>query len=352
MSSIDLAPAEYRPAPPDKHDYPIGLLGCGGIARHAHLPAYRQFGYRVVAACDLVEESVHAVQRDYGVDFVTTRVDEFLARGRMQIIDLAVHANQRLALIERICADKPAGLLGILSQKPLAMSVADAERMVELCEQAGILFMVNQQARWAPPHRAMKLLAERGAVGHVYAVTHFHRQWQDAEGSWFTQLEHANIVDHGIHYLDLIRYFAEADPLRVKTAVTMVPGQHAVTPMIHTTLLEFAPERMITGVSHFNNIVQTPRMHGYDWYLDGTEGSIHGSYGEVSLSTRADPLTRRVFTIQGSWFPEAFGGSMGELMLSLTEGREPLTSGRRNLVSVRMVAAAVQSGATGEAVAV
>lgn len=352
MPTFDLTPACYRPSAPPKHDYAIGLIGCGNIARQAHLPAYRKFGYRVVAACDLLEENIDAVQREFGIDSVTTSLDEFLAHPRVQIIDLAVHARQRLPVIERICAAKPKGLLAILSQKPLAMSLAEAEQMVDLAERAGLVFMVNQQARWAPAHRAVKLLLERGAVGHVYCVTHFHRSWQDREGSWFAQLEHANVVDHGIHYLDLIRYFAAADPIRVKTAMTMMPGQSAVTPMVHTTLLDFPPERQVVGISHFNNIVQTPRLHRYSWYVDGTEGSIEASHGEVTLSTRADPLTRQVWTIEGSWFPEAFGGSMGELMSALSEGREPMTSGRDNLRSVAIVDAAVRSAETGAAIAI
>lgn len=54
VSTIDLQPADYLPTAPPRKDYGIGLIGCGRIARSAHLPAYRQCGYNVVAACDLV----------------------------------------------------------------------------------------------------------------------------------------------------------------------------------------------------------------------------------------------------------------------------------------------------------
>ncbi|MBI3973043.1 MAG: Gfo/Idh/MocA family oxidoreductase, partial [Chloroflexi bacterium] len=100
MDLIPLRPEAYRPAPPPdaiRQRYGIGLVGCGRIARNAHLRAYRDFGYRVVAACD--------------------------------VVDLAVHASQRRPLVERIAA---AGK-HILSQKPFALTLDDAVHMVDVC---------------------------------------------------------------------------------------------------------------------------------------------------------------------------------------------------------------------------
>ncbi|NUP99063.1 MAG: Gfo/Idh/MocA family oxidoreductase [Armatimonadetes bacterium] len=350
MKTVELRPEDYRPQPPARKDYRIALLGCGNIARNAHLRAYREFGYQVVAACDLLEDNLKLAREQYGLPATTCEASELLARDDYEILDLAVHANQRLAVVEQIVANRPANLKAILSQKPLAMTLADAERIVALCEKAGIVFMVNQQARWAPAHRAAKQVLESGALGHVYAVTHFMRQSQDVAGTWFTKLENANIVDHGVHYLDLIRHFVGADPIRVKAAVTMVPGQHAVSPMCHSVLLDFAPERQVTALSHFNNICQAPQLYHYDWYFDGTEGSLLMGHQEVVVSFKERPEAKQVFKLQGTWFPEAFGGSMGELMTALTEGRPPLTHGRDNLVSITVATAAVESGATGRAV--
>ncbi|NCO34648.1 MAG: hypothetical protein AUJ92_08460 [Armatimonadetes bacterium CG2_30_59_28] len=58
MQAVQLTPDMYQPKAPEKHDYRIGILGCGGIVRGAHLPAYGSFGYQVVAACDLTEDNV------------------------------------------------------------------------------------------------------------------------------------------------------------------------------------------------------------------------------------------------------------------------------------------------------
>jgi predicted dehydrogenase len=342
-----LSPSDYQPTAPERHDYGIGLVGCGGIARGAHLPAYRQFGYRVVGCCDIDPEAVRAVQEQFGVPFGTTRVEELIHRDDVEIIDLAVHASVRRQVMEEVSkAGKP-----ILSQKPFALTLDDAAAMVDMCRARGVKLMINQQARWAPAHRAVRVLIERGALGHVYSVVHFHRSFQDVPGSWFVDLENFNIVDHGIHYLDLCRYFTGREPLRVKAAAAMVPGQSAVTPIQHTVLLEYEPEAMLTAVSHFNNIVRTRALHAYDWYVDGTEASLQASRNELAVSFRDRPDAKEVFAIQGAWFPDAFGGSMGELMRAIAEDREPLTSGADNLNSIKIAYAAVESAQTGAAVA-
>ena len=106
-------------------------------------------------------------------------MEALLAHPEVQIVDLAVHATQRRSLIERIAdAGKP-----VLSQKPFAMNWDDARHMVAVCERAGVPLMVNQQARWAPAHRAVKVLIDRGVLGHVYSVMHLIRSFQDAPGS-------------------------------------------------------------------------------------------------------------------------------------------------------------------------
>jgi predicted dehydrogenase len=284
---------------------------------------------------------------EFGIPFVTTDVAALLARADVDVIDLAVHASQRRPLIEQIAAaGKP-----ILSQKPFALSYAEARAMVDRCERAGVSLMINQQARWAPAHRALKLVLERGVLGHVYSVLHVLRSFQDTPGTWYVALEHFNIVDHGIHYLDLSRYFTGRTPRRVSCTTTMMPGQAAVSPMIYSMTLEYAPEAEVMTTLHFNNIVQTRAAHGHTWYVDGTEGSAWASQSQLSVSFKDHPDRTLTFALQGSWFPEAFGGSMAERLLSLAEGREPATSGRDNLESLRIAHGAIRSAEEGRAVA-
>lgn len=346
MTQVELKPEEYQPQAPERRDYGIGLIGCGGIARGAHLPAYRQSGYHVVACCDIDAHAMQQVREESEIPFGTTDVDALLGRPEVQIVDLAVPATQRRPLVERIAAaGKP-----VLSQKPFAMNWDDARHMVEVCERAGVTLMVNQQARWAPAHRAVKLLIDRGVLGHVFSVMHVIRGFQDFPGSWYAALENFNLVDHGIHYIDLSRFFTGRTPVRVKAATTNMPGQAAVSPMIYSVLCEYEPEAQLMTTLHFNNIIAASGLHRYEWFVDGTDGSLVASQSELTVCLKADAGTKVTFPIRGRWFPDAFGGSMGEMMRAISEGREPETSGRDNLDSIRVALAAVESADTGKAV--
>ena len=296
---IELRPVDYFPAHPPRdvvQRFGIAAVGCGEIARLAHQPAYRAFGYQVVAACDVVAERARRLAADFDIPSWTTRIEEVLERSDVHIVDLAVHPGDRMALVAKIAA---AGK-HILSQKPFALSLADARRMVALCNEAGITLMINQQARWAPAHRALRVLLDRGVLGRLYSVVYLNRNFQDIPGSGFVQLKHFNLADHGVHFIDLSRYLTGQHTARVTALTTMVADQVAVTPMIYSVLLDYGPQAGLMATLHFNNIVQTSHLHSHQWFLDGSEGSVLASHEEIVVSRKdaAAPITLR---LEGNW---------------------------------------------------
>ena len=221
--------------------------------------------------------------------------------------------------------------------------------MVRAADEAGVALMVNQQARWALAHRAIKQLIERGVCGRLYSVANLRRSWQDHADRWWRDLEDFNIVDHGVHFIDLCRHFTEREPDAVSCITARVQGQHAVSPLCHTIALHFDSGDLAV-TEHFNNIVSSPAARSDTWYLDGDEGSIIGTPDWVEISRKDDPDRRLRWPIEGRWFPDAFGGSMAEMMRAVTDSREPVTSGRDNLNSIKIVFAAVQSSRAGRTV--
>ncbi len=338
LDELDLKPKDYAPKPPIGQRLKIGLVGCGDIANSAHLPAYRDFGYDVVACKDIDAQAVESTCSRWRIPRGSTSLATLLDDPAVEVVDLAVHANVRSeVLLEIAAAGKP-----ILSQKPLAMDWASAQHMVRGVERAGMPLMVNQQARWAPAHQAIKVLLDRGVCGPLYSVAHVRRSWQDHPDRWWRQLQDFNVVDHGVHYIDLARYFTGRSPDAVSCTTSRVPGQLAVSPLCHSLLMHFDSGDLLC-TEHFNNIVPSPAAHADTWYLDGVEGSIVGTQKWVEVSRKDAPDRRVRFPIEGRWFPDAFGGSMAEMMTAVTEGREPLTSGRDNLKSIKIAFAAVRS---------
>ncbi|WP_127586510.1 Gfo/Idh/MocA family protein [Paenibacillus koleovorans] len=339
----------------DSQTFGIALIGCGGIAVNRHLPMYKQAGYRVVACCDIREEAARGAADKFDIPFWTTNVDDIVERDDVHIIDLALHPQHRMEVLERI-ARKPRA---VLSQKPLHFDLQEAKRMATFAEASGIVMGVNQQARWAPAHRAIRVLLDRGAVGAVYSMHNVKRTFQDQPNTWMTAMEHFNIVDNGIHYMDLCRYFAASPAAgrkewtRVHCTTAYMPGQNAVSPMVYSLNVEFGDKggrEPLMASLQFNNIVRAPKALNYEWRIDGTEGSLWANHNTLWLARADERNTFHEQPIEGNWMPDAFQGPMGDMMNALAQGRPPAVTPQDNLITVAMTNAAVLSSMEGRVV--
>jgi hypothetical protein len=79
-----------------KTDYGIGIIGCGSIVNHAHLPAYRKFGFKVVACCDIREEAARQTAERFGIPKWFTDYRHLLDLPEVEIVDIAI--TNRVAL--------------------------------------------------------------------------------------------------------------------------------------------------------------------------------------------------------------------------------------------------------------
>ena len=102
---------------------------------------------------------------------------------------------------------------GILAQKPLAMSYAEAAALVEACERAGVLLQVNQNMRYDHSVRALKTLLDAGRLGEPVLATIEMRaipHWMP----WARGGRSLSTFVMSIHHLDTFRYWL-GDPVRV-----------------------------------------------------------------------------------------------------------------------------------------
>jgi hypothetical protein len=95
---------------------------------------------------------------------------------------------------------------------------------------------------------------------------------------------------------------------------------------------------MIRGV----NCSRTPRR-GHPFWVHGTGGTLRGSVlGNDYLELEKEGVTCR-YDLVGQWFPDGFGGTMGELLCAIAEDREPYNAAHHNLRSLQMTLAACRS---------
>ena len=349
MSSAAL---NIHPPLPQKKGYRIGILGSGFIVSDCHLVSYRQAGFNPVAIASRSRDHAAKVAARHSIPKVYDTYEQLLDDPSIEVLDIAVPPNAQLALILSACERKT--VKGILAQKPLGMNYAEALEAVEACERAGITLAVNQNMRYDQSVRAAKTLLENGAFGEpVFAsidmrgVPHF-MPWQEELG-WVT------LRIMSIHHLDCLRYWF-GDPEGIYCSTRTDPRtKFPHTDGICTYILEYANglrcvviDDIWTGPAKEG----CPADIGIQWRIEGTNGLAIGDIGWCK-DPYTSPSTIR-YASKGdqdfhepkwteSWFPDAFAGTMGQLLIALETGKQPAISGRDNLKTMALVDAAYLS---------
>lgn len=344
----------YLPRLPRRREWRIGCAGAGFIMRDCHLVAYRQAGFNPVAIASRNPATAKAVAERHQIATVHESIDELLADPRIEILDIAVPPDAQPGVIRKAVRQKQ--IRGILAQKPLAMSVAEARECVELCERAGIKLAVNQNMRFDQSVRALKDLLARGWLGDVVLATIEMRAiphwmpWAQGQPSLSTFIM-------SIHHLDTFRYWL-GTPDRVLASTR--PDPRTKFPHgdgINLYILEYANG---ARASAWDDVWTGPVREGSEgdigirWRVEGTDGLARGTIGWPSYPAKTpstlDYTIKRFpgFWLQPRWkevwFPDAFVGAMAQLMVALEENAEPEIGGRDNLETIALCAA-VQTAA-------
>jgi predicted dehydrogenase len=349
-----LGALDVRVRLPERLDRGIGIVGAGAIVDAAHLPAYRQAGFNVVAIADTDSRAAQRAAAKWEIPRVYDHAQGLLDDDGVDIIDIAVSPEAQPAIAHSAIATGRS----VLCQKPLAPDLKAAGELVSAASHAGVRLAVNQQMRWEPVVRANKLLLEAGhfgvPAGALYDVD-VATPWES--WPWLAAVGQLEYRYHSIHYLDSVRYLF-GDPVAVTASVARYPGQTVEGETRTFTVLEYTGTLTVAILVNHNNWSTQPRAV---IRCEGTAGRSEGRLGlfedyptggphSISFEERGEHgISSRTFDER--WFPDAFAGPMAELQLAIEEDREPLTSGRDNLATLALVDAAYRSATDGRRVA-
>ncbi len=344
----------HMPAPPVRRDWRIGAIGTGFIMRDVQLVAYQKLDLQVAAIAGRRVEQARQVASARGIGRVYGSYVELIADPSLQVLDIAVPPDVQPEVIA--AAVRHAGhIRGILAQKPLAMNYPDAVAAVEACEKAGIVLAVNQNMRYDQSIRALKTLLDRGDLGEPVLATIEMRaipHWQP----WVRNYAGLTLAVMSIHHLDCFRYLFGDPEFVYASARTDPRTQFPHRDGIVLYILEYANG---LRASSWDDVWTGPAREGaasdnyIKWRVEGTDGLAQGTIGwpgypnavpsTIRFATKRQPGVWFAPQWPEVWFPDAFQGTMGELLDSLTEGRVPKIGGRQNLGTMALVDACYRS---------
>lgn len=355
MTTASILPFDLGidPVLPERRDFRIGCIGSGFIMRDCHLVSYQQAGLTPYAIASKHRANSEAAAALRGVSKVYDSWQDLIRDPEVEILDIAVPPDLQLELIAG--AVKEAGhIKGILCQKPLAMNIAEARQMVELCEEAGVPLGVNSNMRYDPSIRALKTLLDKELLGDLVLATIEMRaipHWQD----FLRTYDRVEILNMGIHHIDSFRYLF-GDPEKITCVArqdprTTFPHKDGITQYT----FKYANDFMATSL---DDVWAGPGGDAEDdiyikWRVVGTAGLAQGNifwpkYPQLipsAMTFTSAKLARGWITPTWNrvWFPDAFAGTMSQLLRAVENGETPEISGRDNLKTLACVEACYRS---------
>lgn len=305
-----------------KKPRPIISLGAGGIVRDAHLPAYKKAGFEVVGIFDLDKTKSSTLAKQYGIKQVFSSLQEAVTSATENVVfDVAVPASAIIDILPHL----PKGA-AVLIQKPLGENLKEARAIRDLCHKKQFTAAVNFQMRYAPYVLAAKSLIDQGIIGDVHDMEvrlTVNTPWY--MWSFFETLPRVEILYHSIHYLDLMRSFL-GEPKGIYAKTVKHPKTQKLASTRSTIILDYGDTlRANIEANHGHDFGLTHQESYVKW--EGTKGAIKAKIGLLLNYPKGEPDAFDYCILQdgkkpkwtsasvkGSWFPDAFIGSMASLM--------------------------------------
>ena len=192
----------------------VACVGAGYFSRY-QVEAWRRIpDVELVAICDLNLDRARKLGEQFGVQALYDDFTRMLSAEAFEVVDLITTPETHLTL----CRQAFAAGRHVICQKPLAPTLSEASKMVEVARTHRRRFMVHENFRFQPWYRKIKSLLNEGAVGERLHRLYFRLRTGDGwspdayldRQPYFRTMPRLLIYETGIHFIDTFRYLAGA----------------------------------------------------------------------------------------------------------------------------------------------
>ncbi|HKO16002.1 MAG TPA: Gfo/Idh/MocA family oxidoreductase [Gemmatimonadaceae bacterium] len=251
-------------------DFAVALVGCGRISKN-HFEAIRKVdGLTLAAVCDIVPERAREAGAREGVP-AFTGYEQMLSEARCDVVAVCTPSGLHAAQgAQAARAGKH-----VISEKPMATSLAHADELVKACDDAGVQLFVVKQNRLNPPIQLLRRAVDKGRFGRIYLANTTVR-WQRPQeyydaapwrGTW--EFDGGAIMNQASHYVDLIQWLV--GPVESVMAKTATQARRIEAEDSGVALLRFRSGAL--GVIEVNVLTYPRNLEGSITIL-GEKGSV------------------------------------------------------------------------------
>ena len=187
---VALYTADSRPA----RTYRAAIVGSGNIARN-HVQGYKGVaGIEVTGAYDIKPDRLTWFKEQTGIDHLYSDLLEMVRKERPDLVSVCTWPDSHCDLVVKLA--ESGVVKGILCEKPMAIDMGQARKMIDVCDRHHVKLAINHQRRFYSHHQKAKDLIDSGALGTIRklwaSVTTFYKD----PYVWAT------------HVTDMIRFYA------------------------------------------------------------------------------------------------------------------------------------------------
>jgi UDP-N-acetyl-2-amino-2-deoxyglucuronate dehydrogenase len=183
----------------------VGIIGTGAIA-HMHARAYKNIGWTVRACTNATQETGRRFAAVHGAEFLE-RYQDICSHAEVDVVDVCTFPAFRLEAVQLCAAHRKA----VQVQKPIAIDLGTARRMIEVARDAGIVLHVVSQHRFDVSSLFLSNALRAGRLGRLLQCDAYVKWWRSDEyyarpvkGSWTVEGGGA-LINQAIHQIDLLR---------------------------------------------------------------------------------------------------------------------------------------------------
>lgn len=293
----------------------IGLIGCGKIASCSHTPAFKAIPGKTVitAVFDVKTENAERIIKDNSLKAkIYPSVDELLKSGIDGVVISTPNNSHHELTIKALNAG-----VNVLVEKPMSVTLKQADEMIALAEKKKLHLQVNQSLRFSPPYVKIKEMIDAGKIGdpiHIRCLrasgSSPDKGWSPG-AKWFVQKKFAGglIMDIAVHMADMMGwYFGKADKVYSINS-TKIKGNDV--PDNVATLFDF--ENGATGVLELS---WTIPVGGGLLEIYGSKGTIRLGFSPDGIEFATEPGKYKIvkpgkFKTSQEWFADAINGKKG-----------------------------------------
>lgn len=310
----------YKPQLPETRQ-PIIIIGAGGIVKDAHLPAYKQAGFEVYGITNRTKARAKSLAEEFGIPNVYDSVTDAVANAPANAVyDITIMPEQYVETLNQL----PDGS-AVLIQKPMGDYFWQAKEILAVCRKKNLVAAINFQLRFAPFVSAARYMIEQEMIGEIYDLE--VRVTLKTPWELFPHVmvhPRLEIQYHSIHYVDMIRSFL-GDPISVYAKTLKHPAKQ-LSSSRSTILLDYGDTmHAVINTNHDHDFGPHNQESFIKW--EGTKGAIKAKMGllmdyphgvpdlfEYCILEEGKAPQWKTLELEGSWFPEAFVGTMSGLM--------------------------------------